>query len=63
MDYLALWVSATIVTYMILQYGVFTLPDTETHTQTDKKIGCIELCGGAHTAQREVINTDSHYVL
>ena len=32
-------------------YDVFTLPDTETDTETDKKMGFIELCGGVHTAQ------------
>ena len=33
-------------------YGVFTLDDTENETETDKKMACIGLCGGIHTAQR-----------
>ena len=31
-------------------YGVFTLPDTETDTETDK-MACTVMCGGLHTAQ------------
>ena len=26
--------------------GAFTLSDTETEKENDKKIGCVELCGG-----------------
>ena len=36
-------------------YGVFTLPNTESETETDKKMGCIELCGDVHTAQRQTL--------
>ena len=32
-----------------LSYGAFTLPDT------DKKMGCIEWCGGVHIAQRQIL--------
>ena len=32
--------------------GAFTLTETEADTETDKKLDCIELCGGVHTAQR-----------
>ena len=35
----------------------FTLADSE--TETDKKITCVELCGGVHTAQR----TDAKFLL
>ena len=31
--------------------GEFTLPDTETDTETEK-IGCTDLQGGVHTAQK-----------
>ena len=34
--------------------GVFTLPDKDTETETDKKRGCTELCGGVHTAQKQM---------
>ena len=34
-------------------HGAFTLIDTDTDTQTDKKMGCIELCGGVDTALRQ----------
>lgn len=40
-------------TYMSCN-GVFALPETETDTETkNKKMGCVELCRGVHTTQRQ----------
>ena len=36
-------------TFLTRTLYLFTLPDTE----TDKKLGCVELCGGVRTAQRQ----------
>ena len=30
-----------------------TLTETETDSETNKPMGCIELCGGVHTAPRQ----------
>ena len=35
-------------------YDVFIMSYTETEAETDKKMGCIGLCGGVHTAQRQM---------
>ena len=32
--------------------GAFTLLDTDTDTVTDRKMGCMELCGSVHTARQ-----------
>ena len=44
---------------MFPDYGVFTLPDTETDKETDQKMTCLELWGGVHAAETGT-NTDSH---
>ena len=34
-------------------YGAFTLPDTETDKDIDKKMGCTEWCESVYTAHRQ----------
>ena len=46
------YISSYLHTVLRSFYGMFTLPDTETNKETDKKNDCTELCGGA--AQRQI---------
>ena len=36
-----------------MNIAVFTLPDTDIDTETEKKMDCTELCEGVHTAETQ----------